>query len=113
LHALGWDVQARVSIAEKDWNGAEANIEKGLALLERFDIPTVAWRLHATRSELYRRLKNDDAAEAHRTRAESVILTLANSFEPDEPLRHSFLAAGPVRRILTPRPSGRSVRERR
>src|SRR5262249_7331864 len=112
LHALGWDVQARVSIAEKDWKGAEANIERGLALLERFDIPTGAWRLHATRSELYRQLKNDEAAETHRAQAESVILTLASSFEPDEPLRQSFLTAGPVRRILTPRSLGRSVRER-
>src|SRR5262245_2054538 len=83
LHAVGWDVQARVSIGEKDWKGAEANIERGLALLERFDIPTVAWRLYATRSELYRRVKNDEAAEAQRARAETVILTLANSFEPD------------------------------
>ena len=109
LHALGWDVRTRVSIAENDWKGAEADIERGLAVLERFDIPTVAWRLHATRSELYRRLRNDEAAEAQRAQAERVILTLANSLEPDEPLRHSFLGAGPVRRILRPRPPGKSV----
>jgi tetratricopeptide (TPR) repeat protein len=113
LQALGWGVQARVSIAEKNWQGAEGDIEKGLAVLERFDIPTVAWRLHATRSELYRRLKNDEAAEAQRARAESIILGLANSFEPDEPLRRSFLAAGPVRRVLRPPPPGRSMREPR
>jgi DNA-binding winged helix-turn-helix (wHTH) protein/tetratricopeptide (TPR) repeat protein len=105
LHALGWDVQARVSMAEKDWKAAEAYIEHGLVVLERFDVPTVAWRLHATRSELYRRLKNDEAAEAHRARAESVILTLANSFDGDEPLRHTFLAAAPIRRILRTPPA--------
>jgi len=103
LHALGWDVEARVSIAEKDWKGAEANIGRGLAVLERFDIPTVAWRLHATCSELYRQLGNDAAAEAQRARAASLILTLASSFDPDEPLRHSFLAAAPIRSVLTPR----------
>src|SRR5262245_14771732 len=113
LHVLGWDVQARIAVAAKDWNGAEASIERGLDVLERFDVPTVAWRLHATRSELSRHLKNEEAAEAHRVRAEGVILGLASSFEPDEPLRHSFLAASPVRRILRPGPSHRRVRERR
>src|SRR5262245_38513095 len=34
LHALGWDVQARVSMAEKDWRTAERDIERGLAVLE-------------------------------------------------------------------------------
>jgi len=106
LHVLGWDVQARVSMAEKDWKAAEACIEHGLVVLERFDVPTVAWRLHATRSELYRRLKNDEAAEAHRAQAESIILTLSNSFDGDEPLRHSFLAAAPIRRILRTPPAG-------
>jgi DNA-binding winged helix-turn-helix (wHTH) protein/tetratricopeptide (TPR) repeat protein len=113
LQALGWDMQARVSMAEKDWQGADRDIERGLAVLERFDVPTVAWRLHATRSELYRRSRNGDAAEVHRARAERVILSLANSFEPDEPLRRSFLAAGPVRRLLKPRGAGGGVRERR
>ena len=113
LHALGWDVQARVSMAEKDWRGAEANIERGLAVLGRFHIPTVAWRVHATRSELYRHKKNHDAAEAQRAQAERVVLTLAGSFEPDEPLRRSFLSAEPVRRIVGSRPLGRSARERR
>jgi DNA-binding winged helix-turn-helix (wHTH) protein len=109
LHALAWDLQARASMAERDWTRAEADIERGLAVLERFDLATVAWRLHATRSELSRRLNDDDGAEAHRARAESVILALANSFDPDEPLRQSFLAAEPIQRILRAGP----VRQKR
>jgi hypothetical protein len=38
--------------------------------------------------------------ETHCACAEAHILTIANSFEPDEPLRHSFLDAAPVRRVL-------------
>jgi len=87
-------------MAEKDWKGAKEDIEQGLAVINRFGIPTVAWRLHATCSELYRHLKDDAAAEAGRARAESVILSLANSLDTDEPLRRSFLAAGAIRRIL-------------
>jgi hypothetical protein len=39
-------------------------------------------------------------AEEHRARARKVILTLADSFEPGEPLRDSLMGAGPVRRVL-------------
>jgi DNA-binding winged helix-turn-helix (wHTH) protein/tetratricopeptide (TPR) repeat protein len=100
LHALAWNLDARVAMAEKDWKGAEEKIEKGLAVLCTSEIPTTAWRLHATRADLYRQAKDATAAEAQRARAEATILALANSFAPDEPLRHSFLAAAPVRRIL-------------
>ena len=101
LHALAWDVDARVAVAEKDWKAAEEKIEKGLAVLQPFEIPTTAWRVHATRSDLYRQAKNDAAAEVHRARAEGIILALANSFAPDDPVRTAFLAAAPVRRIRT------------
>ena len=99
LQALAWEVCARVAMAEKDWKGAEEKIEKGLAVIQRFEIPTTGWRVHATRSDLYRRQKNETAAEAERARAEAIILALANSFAADDPLRHAFLAAAPVRRI--------------
>jgi tetratricopeptide (TPR) repeat protein len=99
LHALAWDLGARVALAEKDWKGAEENIGKGLAVLDKFEIPTTAWRVHATRSDLYRQTRNETAAEAERARAEAIILALADSFASDDPLRHAFLAAAPVRRI--------------
>jgi len=99
LQALAWEVGARVAMAEKDWKGAEETIEKGLAVLQGFGIPTTAWRVHATRSDLYRHAKNDRATETHRARAEAIILALASSFAPDDALRLTFLAATPIRRI--------------
>jgi DNA-binding winged helix-turn-helix (wHTH) protein/tetratricopeptide (TPR) repeat protein len=99
LHALAFDLRARVAMAEKDWKGAAENIEKSLAVLSRFEIPTTAWRVHATCSDLYRQTRNRTAAEAERARAEAIILALADSFAADDPLRHAFLAAPPVRRI--------------
>ena len=54
---------------------------------------------------LYRQAKNNAAAEVQRARAEGIILALANSFAPDDPVRTAFLAAAPVRRIRT-HPSG-------
>ena len=112
LQALAWEAGARVAMAENDWNAAEEKIEKGLAILQAFEIPTTAWRVHATRSDLYRQAKNDTAAEAHRARAEAIILRLANSFAPEDPVRDAFLAAAPVRRILRPRGGNQGARER-
>jgi hypothetical protein len=113
LHALAWDLEARVAMAEKDWVGAEEKIERGLAVLHKFEIPTTAWRVHATRSDLCRQAKSEIAAEAHRAHAETIILALANSFAPDDPLRDVFLAAAPVRRILRLRGGNKAGRQRR
>ncbi len=113
LHALAWDVHARVAMAEKDWTGAEEKIEQGLAVVRRFGIPTTAWRVHATRSDLYRQAENQAAAEAERACAEAIILALADSFAPEEPLRHAFLAAAPVRRIRRVSGGDRGRRHRR
>ncbi len=113
LHALAWEVGARVAMAEKDWKGAEEKIEKGLAVLQKCEIPTTAWRVHATRSDLYRQARDETAAEAHRARAEAIILALADSFAPDDPLRHVFLAAAPVRRIRRIRDGNRGRRQPR
>jgi DNA-binding winged helix-turn-helix (wHTH) protein/tetratricopeptide (TPR) repeat protein len=100
LQALAWETEARVAMAEMNWNQAEENIEQGLAISDSSGIPVTAWRVRATAWDLQRHLKNVKSAETHRERAEAEILTLANSFEPDEPLRQSFLAAAPVRQIL-------------
>jgi DNA-binding winged helix-turn-helix (wHTH) protein/tetratricopeptide (TPR) repeat protein len=99
LQALAWEVGARVAMAEKDWKGAEEKIDEGLAVLQRFESSTTAWRVHATRSDLYRHAKDKTAAETERARAEAIILALASSFAPDDPLRHAFLGAAPIRRI--------------
>jgi len=100
-------------MAEKDWKGAEEKIETALTILPKFEIPVTAWRVHATRSDLYRQARNEAAAEAHRAQAETIILALANSFAPDDPLRDAFLAAAPVRRILRPSDGNKGKRQRR
>jgi tetratricopeptide (TPR) repeat protein len=113
LQALAWEVEARVAMAEKDWKGAEEKIEKGLAVLQRFEVPATAWRVHATRSDLYRHAKDETAAETHRASAEAIIRALASSFAADDPLRHAFLAAAPVRRILRVRDASKGGRQPR
>ena len=100
LQALAWEMKTRVAIAEGDWNGARQDILAALAIVEKCEVPVAAWQVHATAWDLDRQVKHDEAGETHRACAEAYILTIANSFEQDVPLRHSFLDAGPVRRVL-------------
>src|SRR5262249_56285352 len=69
LRALAWDLEARVAMAEKDWKCAEENIEKGLAVLDKFEIPTTAWRVHATPSDLYRQTRDETPSQTQPARA--------------------------------------------
>ena len=110
LQALAWEANARFGIAKKDWKSTEESLQNGLALQEKFAIPTAAWRLDGTAWEFYQQVKNEKA-ETHRKRAESCILKIANSFAPDEPLRATFLAAAPVRRVLDGKNGGKAARQ--
>jgi DNA-binding winged helix-turn-helix (wHTH) protein/tetratricopeptide (TPR) repeat protein len=100
LRALGWDLMARVAMAEKDFAGAHDHIGHAVAILEQSEIPIAAWQTYATAWRLYASAKEQKVAEAYRERAESCILKITDSFEADEPLRSSFLSAAPVFRIL-------------
>lgn len=113
LQALAWEAAARVAMAEQDWNGAAERIENGLAVLRKFEIPTTAWRVHATRADLHRQDGNEAGAEAQRARAEAIILALASSFAPGDPFRDAFLAAAAVRRIRGVQDAKRGGRRRR
>jgi DNA-binding winged helix-turn-helix (wHTH) protein/tetratricopeptide (TPR) repeat protein len=112
LLALASDVEARVAMAAKDWKGAERHIESALAIVAKFDIPTTGWRVHATRCDLARCVKDDTAAEQHRARAEAVVLALAESFDRDEALRHAFLSSPRVRRVRRARNGSRRAAAR-
>ena len=99
LHALAWETSAQVAMAEMNWSDASQSIDKAVAVLSRFDVPTYAWRVHGTASDLYRTTGQPETAAAHRAFAREHINTLVNSFERDEPLRNIFLSSTPVRRI--------------
>jgi len=100
LQALAWDLKARVAIAESDLSSAGGHIEETLAIVDRFEILVPAWQAHATAWQLFRIVKEYKKAETHRDCAKACIIRIADSFASDEPLRATFLAAAPVRRIL-------------
>jgi DNA-binding winged helix-turn-helix (wHTH) protein/tetratricopeptide (TPR) repeat protein len=100
LQALAWDLKTRVAMAENDFEGARGCIQQALGIVDRFEILVAAWQVSATAWQLYQHVREHKTAETNRERAETCILTTANSFAPDEPLRATFLDAAPVRRIL-------------
>jgi DNA-binding winged helix-turn-helix (wHTH) protein/tetratricopeptide (TPR) repeat protein len=113
LHALAWDLQARVATAESDLPGARESIQRALAIVDSSEIQGGGWQTFATASQVYRHAKEMKIAETYRDRAESCILQIANSFEPDEPLRATFLTADPVRRILHGKVATKTTRQHR
>ena len=111
LQALAWDLQARVAMAESDLQGARESIQRALAIVDRFEILCAAWQIFATASQVCRHARELKTAETYRDRAESCILQIVDSFEPDEPLRATFLTADPVRRILHGKVATKATRQ--
>jgi DNA-binding winged helix-turn-helix (wHTH) protein/tetratricopeptide (TPR) repeat protein len=97
---LAWEANARVAIAEQEWQRGEECIAKGLSTIAGYEVPIATWRVHGTAAELHARAGKSDLAEHHRELSRATIMKLANSLEPEEPLRATFLSAPPVRRIL-------------
>jgi len=100
MRVLAWDVRSRVASAENNFNHARECIDNALAIVDRFDIPVAAWRVHATAADLFAYLEDREKAVNHRARAQELVLRLADTFDEGEPLRESLLAAPLVRRLF-------------
>ena len=100
MRARAWEMKARVARAAKDHRGAMECIKNAMAIVDEFEIAMSAWQVHRTAWNLCADYGDHARGDLHRARAQELILRIADSFEPGEPLRQSFLSAPPVRRIL-------------
>ncbi|HVT94436.1 MAG TPA: AAA family ATPase [Bryobacteraceae bacterium] len=101
MRALAWEMKSRAARAENDFDGARVSIENALAILDRFEIPVAAWRVHRTAWDLCSDFGDPEKAGEHRMLARELIMRIADSFDDGEPLRQSLLAAPPVRRVVS------------
>jgi DNA-binding winged helix-turn-helix (wHTH) protein len=101
FQALACEVNARVSIAERNYPEAQAHVEAALRLVDEYEIPLAHWRVHGTAFDLQTILGNRDLGEYHRRLSCRTILNLADSLPPEEPLRNVFLSAPFTRKILS------------
>ena len=100
MRALAWEMKSRVASAESNLDSARACMDNALAILDKFDIPLAGWQIHGTAWDLYGEMGENRKVEEHCARAHKVILSLADSLEPGEPLRGPLLAPAPVQHIL-------------
>jgi hypothetical protein len=97
---LAWEAAARVAIAAEEPARADECIVKALSTIEGYRVPLAAWRVHGTASAIYERAGIHDLAAQHRRHGRAIIMKLANSLGPEDPLRATFLAAPSVSRIV-------------
>src|SRR5271157_1147918 len=98
--ALAWETNARVAMAGDDLEPARQCVEEAAQAMQGFDVPLAHWRVHATGADVFKRLGNVELADQHRELSRKTILKLADSLALDDPLRHKFLTAPQIRRIL-------------
>src|SRR5208337_985288 len=98
--ALAWDANARIAMAQRDFERAHECVAKALSTMEGFEVPLAGWRVHATAAELYRVSEKSKNAAHQRELSRATILKLADSMPADEPLRKIFLSAPSVLKAL-------------
>jgi hypothetical protein len=98
--ALAWEANARIALASGDRDQAQAYIRKALLAMEGFEVPLAAWRVHETAAELSERRGDIEAANHHRALSRATVLKLSSSLPADDPVRHAFVTAPPISRIL-------------
>jgi DNA-binding winged helix-turn-helix (wHTH) protein/tetratricopeptide (TPR) repeat protein len=111
--SLAWETKAQLALAQNDLVSARDCAQQAITIVDEFEIPVAGWQVFATARQVYQQAKELKIAEAHRKRAEACILKIANSFAPEEPLRATFLAAAPVRRILEERVPAKLPRQQK
>jgi DNA-binding winged helix-turn-helix (wHTH) protein/tetratricopeptide (TPR) repeat protein len=93
LRALAWDAMARVLTQKGDFTGALTFMEQAFGSIENYDLPSVAWRLHATAAQLHLQIRDLDTSERHSLQAVSSLHRAAASFGENDSLRRSLMGA--------------------
>jgi DNA-binding winged helix-turn-helix (wHTH) protein/tetratricopeptide (TPR) repeat protein len=90
--ALGRRMLAEVAMAERNWDQAEAEIGRALAVLEGVEAPLAEWRVYATAAQLHERQGRKAEADSFWAQGVAVLNRLADSLKDTDPLRQSLLA---------------------
>ncbi len=93
LRAPAWDAMARVAARKGEVTRALDLMKQAFASLERHDLPSVAWRLHATAARLHVQMRDFDESERHCLEARSSLKRAAASFGESDLLRRSLIGA--------------------
>lgn len=89
---LAWETSARVAMHEGDLARADHDIARALEVIEGYDVPLAAWRVHATAAVLYARNQDEPWERHHRTRSQEVVQSLSRSLDGRPALQQIFAA---------------------
>jgi DNA-binding winged helix-turn-helix (wHTH) protein len=98
--ALGARMLARAGAARGDRDGAQAEIDRALGVLEGADAPLAAWRVHATAAELCEGRGDLDQAGRRWQASADAVRQLAASLPAHPALRRRFLESSLAQRIM-------------
>ena len=98
--ALGWDVSARIALAQGNPGQAQDLIRRGLTAIDEVEAPVAGWQVHATAGEVLELLDQSATAESHRNASRDTIFRLAASLDTYQTMRQTFLTSGAVVRAL-------------
>lgn len=91
LKTMAWEIKARVAKAEGEAHRACEHIDRAVSAMENVEPAPVAWRVHATAAQIHALAGDRDRAEHHRSCARTILQTLADSLDRDDPLREPLL----------------------
>ena len=103
---LAWEANARVALANREYDRARECIEKAVATVQGYEVPLAAWQVHATAAHIEEEGGRLESARSHRDSSRATILRLAYSLPEQAPLRRIFLSAPAVARALGGNPKG-------
>ena len=93
LRAPAWDAMACVAARRGDVTRARECVEQAFASIQNHDLPSVAWRLHATAARLDMQMRDFAGSERHCVLAAHSLHRAAASFGENDPLRRLLLGA--------------------
>ena len=105
--ALGWDVSARIALAQGYPGQARDFVRRALSAIDEVEAPVAGWQVHATAGEVFEVLDQSATAESHRNASRDTILRLAASLDTYEGMRRTFLTSPAVVRVLDSAGRGR------
>ncbi len=90
--ALAHRLLARIALASDNLDEAAVHAKHAVSTLQETVLPHAAWRVYRTAAACHARRGDGAAAADYRQRSDVIVRSLADNFDPGEPLRHALLA---------------------
>ena len=100
LQALAWEASARVALRAGEDARLRTDLKNALDLLEGFDIPLAAWRVHGTAARVYAMDGDGELEHKHRSLGRNIVISLAKSLDRRPALQQVFLSTPVVSELL-------------